>query len=375
MKTASAYIIYTPLDISLSVDILGGSLNQRYESVTGQHDPDRSITPLVLKPRLYVVDADHLIPNGDKTTDLVDCRWYESGTADESKRITLSTAGYSIGENGSLTVNKNVQADKPVNLFFTCAYIDPRGGNVYRKEESLTLSCTASADLRLSVELDAPANMPISPYKNYNERIITARVKNGETPIEVDGENVIGLWEVYDSTTKTFREASTEDIFIKEITQSSVTIERNYIDKEFLRYSVHHVLDPNTVKQCRVKMYRWYGQWDYKENIMRGRFLRPDTDEIEVKCHVENDKGHVDEPAKYFDLTHYLIRHEKGVEPKVIGYGESIIIPASMCSRDSHVVTTFGVECKQLTALRPACIGDDVITDGESVFCLSVPEE
>ena len=90
MKTASAYIIYTPLDISLSVDILGGSLNQRYESVTGQHDPDRSITPLVLKPRLYVVDADHLIPNGDKTTDLVDCRWYESGTADESNFIRQS---------------------------------------------------------------------------------------------------------------------------------------------------------------------------------------------------------------------------------------------------------------------------------------------
>ena len=41
MKTASAYILYTPLDISLLMLEVGGNTTQNKSNVTGEFDPDR----------------------------------------------------------------------------------------------------------------------------------------------------------------------------------------------------------------------------------------------------------------------------------------------------------------------------------------------
>ena len=49
MKTATAYIINTPLSVSLYMDIIGGGLEQT-KNADGLFDPDRTLFPLALRP-------------------------------------------------------------------------------------------------------------------------------------------------------------------------------------------------------------------------------------------------------------------------------------------------------------------------------------
>lgn len=377
MKTASAYILYQPLNIALTMDILGGSLNQHRDSLSGDFDPDRSITPLLLAPHLEVEDPDGIILVSDQSSNLIDCRWYTaSDDSDETQRITSDTSGFTLGESGRLTVWRNVAEYDPLNLFFSCAFIDPRSQRVYRKQYQLTLTSSVSVDLNLSLELDVADKMPISPFKNYSTRTITATLRNGERELPIDGVNFISRWYVWDKQARLWKIASTDYIFIDSITNSSITIDRRYIDRELLKLEVLCAAEASVAPLYkRVKMYRWYGQWDDRCVITRGKFVRPDTDEFEVLAIVDTDKGQVTNPAKYFDITHVFTTNERGAAQTIVGYGETVVVPASIAGKDPNVIPVFGIETKERTALRAVTIGGKEVQINGQTVCIQIPKE
>ena len=377
MKTASAYILYQPLSIALTMDMLGGSLTQRIDELSGDFDPDRAVTPLVLSPHLEVSDPDGIIVVSDQSSNLIDCRWYlASDDSDETKRITSSTSGFTLGDAGRLTVRRNVEDYAPLHLYFSCAFIDPRTQRIYRKQHQLTLTSTRSADLKLSLELDVADKMPISPFKNFGQRTIHATLRNGEDIIPIDGVNAFCRWLIWDKNNRVLNVASsTNDIFVDAITEDSITVDRRYIDREVLVCEVWHVLNPDKRLRKRVKMYRWYGAWDDRCVITRGKFVRPDTDEFEVMAIVDTDKGQVANPVNYFDITHIFTTNERGAPQTVVGYGESVVIPAGIAGKDPNVIPVFGIETKERTALRAVTIGGkDVQINGKTV-CIQIPKE
>lgn len=103
MKTASAYILYQPLSVSLFMDEVGGSSTQRKNNVNGEFDPDRTLFPLILRPRLIIKDPDHVLQDGDQTSSLIDTRWY-IGSNESGTRITKDTSGFTLGTYGELSV-------------------------------------------------------------------------------------------------------------------------------------------------------------------------------------------------------------------------------------------------------------------------------
>lgn len=376
MKTASAYILYQPLNIALTMEILGGSLNQHRDSLSGDFDPDRSITPLLLAPHLEVEDPDGIILVSDQSSNLIDCRWYTaSDDSDETQRITSDTSGFTLGECGRLTVWRNVLESSPLNLYFSCAFIDPRTQHVYRKQYQLTLTTSASVDLNLSLELNVADKMPISPFKNFSTRTITATLRNGENELVIDGVTFMSRWSVWNRESRVWQIASTDYIFIDAITDSSITIDRRYIDREVLMCEVWYAADVSIAPVYkRVKVYRWYGQWDDRCVITRGKFVRPDTDEFEVVAIVDTDKGQVTDPAKYFDITHIFTTNERGAVQTVVGYGEMVVVPAGIAGKDPNVIPVFGIETKERTALRAVTIGGkEVQIDGQTI-CIQIPK-
>lgn len=377
MKTASAYIVYQPLNIALTMDMLGGSLTQRLDGLSGDFDPDRSITPLVLAPHLEVSDPDGIILVSDQSSNLIDCRWYLStDDSDETLRITPDTSGFTLGDAGRLTVWRNVQSYDPLQLFFSCAFIDPRTQRIYRKQYQLTLTTAESVDLNLSLEWDVADKMPISPFKNFGTRVIKATLRNGEHEVAIDGVNFLSRWHVWDQDARTWKIASTNYLFIDAITEDSITIDRRYIDREVLMLQVFYAHDmSNQPLSKRVKIYRWYGQWDDRCVITRGKFVRPDTDEFEVLALVDTDKGQVSNPSRFFDITHIFTTNERGAAQTVVGYGETVVVPASIAGKDPNVIPVFGIETKERTALRAVTIGGkEIQIDGQAV-CIQIPKE
>lgn len=361
MKTASAYILYTPLTLSLYMDVVGGSLSQRKDGLTGMFDPDRSLFPVMLRPRLEVLDADNIVAPGDHTSDLIDCRWY-IGHDSSGERITQSTSGFSIGAHGALTVQRNVEPSMPLTLFFSCAFLDPRTNKPYRKTHLVTLTSALGTELALSISIDAAKKMAVSPFLTNMHRTITATFRNGESA--VPDELSVYRWEVLDGTA--WRAVTADDLFyVSGQGTKSLTIDRAYIDKEFIRVVACPTAFPDKSVEAHTKIYRWYGQWDEREILTRGKFVRATTKEIEVCCAIDTPKGEVVSPGDYFDITHILTTNENGAPQQVIGYGGRVVVPASIVGKDPNVIPVFGCDVKERTALR-ACVidGKEVTLDG-----------
>lgn len=74
-------------------------------------------------------------------------------------------------------------------------------------------------------------------------------------------------------------------------------------------------------------------------------------------------------------MTHIFTTNEKGAPEKVIGYGESVVVPASIVGKDPNVIPIFGTEVKERTALR-ACLvsGKKALINGK-IMCIQIPKE
>lgn len=373
MKTTSGYILFNPLSVALFLDEIGGSTSQRKSNVSGEFDPDRTLFPLVLRPRLVVKDPDHVLNDGEHTINLIDTRWY-IGSSENGTRITKDTEGLSIGENGELSVSRNVEPAVPLNLFFTCGYIDTRTKKTFRKTYLVTLTTTQATELNLSIEIDAARKMPVSPFKNQTNRVITATFRNGQETIA--DNKAVYLWKVQDKISKQLRTITADDLFyVSGQGTKSITIDRRFIDKELIQVEAYHVADPGRIVHAHTKIFRWYGQWDERVAITRGKFIRPDTREIEVVAIVDTPRGQVTDPADYYDITHIFTTNEAGAPERVIGYGERVVVPASIAGKDPNVIPVFGVEVKERTALRACTVNGKVAMINGKITCLQIPVE
>ena len=371
MKTATAYIIYDPLVLSFSIVETGGSTVQRKDALTGGFDPDRTLFPLVLKPLLEVQDPNHVLEDGDHSDKLIDCRWY-IGSDENGTRIDSSTSGLTPGTGGTLTVSRNVEPSMPLNLFFTCAYIDARTQNTFRKSMSLALSSVLATELNLSLEIDAAAKMPVSPFKTHRRRTITATLRNGDETVSDD--DAVYVWNVLDASTRQMRAITDDDLFyVSGQGTKALTVDRRFIDKELIEVVACHSAVPSRTVSARTKAFRWYGQWDDEVRITRGKYIRTDTTEIEVQALVNTPKGIVDSPADYYDITHVQTSSVSGAPQTVIGYGESVTVPRSSVGSDPNARPVFGIETRERTALRACLIdGSACLVDG-AVMCISIP--
>lgn len=371
MKTASAYIVYDALSLSFSVDVVGGSLTQRKDALTGKFDPDRTLFPLMFQPSLAVRDPDHVLTDGDHTSKLIDCRWYE-GTDETGLLIGSDTPGYVPGAYGRLVVKKNVEPDRPLNLYFTCAYIDARTGKPFRKTMGFTLDTVAKQEVNLNLEIDAASKLLVSPFKTHAQRRITATLRNGQD--EVPDELAVYLWTVQDDETRKMRPITEDDPFyVSGQHTKSLLVDRRYIDKELVEVQAHLKALPEKVVSAHTKMMRWYGQWEENEYITRGKFIRPETMEIEVQAVVNTPKGAVTNPVDYFDITHYRTGKYVGAPLLEVGVGEKVVVPRSSIGSDPERCAVFGCEVYERSALRPLCLnGSELSVNGKRI-CIQVP--
>ena len=166
---------WTPLIDRFGILVEAGSKTQFYYTNEGQFIPSRAVTPLKLVASLHIVDPDGQITTGNKVSSC-DVKWYE-GSYDT--QITADMSGYTLGEDKSLTVSKNVLPNNPLQILVRCTYIDPRNGNTLVYEDSCSLNSISKTDNVHSVTLDKPAKMLFNPISDDSTVMITATLKLG----------------------------------------------------------------------------------------------------------------------------------------------------------------------------------------------------
>lgn len=149
-------VAYSPLRVSVGMQVTEGVLTQEYDPGASEYAPDRRIRPTAILPVVSVSDPAGLLAGGVANAMLADIYWYE-GEASEANVILDSNPDYDIdkaSENtnrGRITVYKNVPFNQPLTLVFKAVLVDMAGGKVRRK-----VNVMGSVDLTTSTASSSP---------------------------------------------------------------------------------------------------------------------------------------------------------------------------------------------------------------------------
>lgn len=162
---------FAPLE--LFADIVtagsGSGVTQVYDGATGEHEPDRSITPLVLVPYVLAEAPDGSFSGGDVREQLRNGRWYVNGTAIESATgwSGVFTVSQEAGTKWQLTVRRNFTPGERADLTFRAELADTRTGVLVPVTcGPVTLTCTERASDMWSLMTGGDTIMIYDPLRD-----------------------------------------------------------------------------------------------------------------------------------------------------------------------------------------------------------------
>lgn len=375
-------IVYDPLNISVSLLVQGGSLTQTHSAELSEFIPDREITPLVIVPDAFVQDPNGVIPDGQMKFSSVS--WYalpqdvaeqvSQGAilTDELSQylITAATAGYSVSEDGTLVVSKNVNYLEPEMLIFIGNYLDGRTGKVLRVQANAVLSTTSVAVVS-TLSLDKPASFVFNPVVDSGTRSIQASVAIGGQNPESLGISVAYWWYKVVSGVESL--ITDDDLFY----ESGQNTSRLVIDPEYVDGIVSIIckaefalpgssLPSAPTSGCltaRTAVLRRYPAYEFEHIVHGGVEVPSGATMVKNECVVTVGRQVLDSPLDYFNIVWYIKRAVYDADFTVIGYGESISIDASEFAYGADVALDV-IPFEPLGAMTDD--DDNIITDDDN---------
>lgn len=385
-KTKRIGVIYDPLNISTSLICRGGSLTQVHNAESDEFVPDRTLTPLVLHPEVYINDPNGIIPEG--IASLTGIMWYALPQDVASKvtekdfltgelsnyLISAASEGFSIANDGTLTVSMNVQYLEPVVLVFTANISDTRSGNIIRVQASATLSTTSIA-VAASLQLDKPASFLFNPMSDTGVRTISALLLLGGQAPDPDICRVAYWWYKLVEGIESLIDPD-NDLFYESGQGSSTLV----IDPRYVNGSVRIICKvayetedeplpetpPDDCLTAETTVIRRYPDYDFENYIHGGVEIPSGATVVKNECVVTVGRQVLDSASAWFSVQWSIRRAVTGSEWITLGYGDSILIDASEFSDGADI----GLEIEEIQPLKALANGDEILCINGKVLTL-----
>ncbi len=160
--------VYAPLNTAAQlVCISGGSpTTQVYNTVLGQYEPNRAITPCVIHPDVTAYASDGTWKYPQANTKLANMAWTVNGT--EISKVWTEGTDYSVGttgsERGDLKIMRNTGVSERFALQFSAEIVDERTNvNIPVTTDEVTLNTVAKADDAYSLALGDDETIMYNP--------------------------------------------------------------------------------------------------------------------------------------------------------------------------------------------------------------------
>lgn len=187
-------VLLSPFTESFYIDA-SDALQQWHYDQTGEYLPDRAISPLILSPRLSVVDPD---TDNIYQPSFYQVRWFLLNTATGEYDTEITTTeddedvDYVVLTTGELEVRKNVSENAPVSILCVATYIDPRNaGKTYTCREKVQLTTHLDTTVNSpEVEIDQESTVKYNPFIDLSSRFVfNATVRIGDTEVSTTAED------------------------------------------------------------------------------------------------------------------------------------------------------------------------------------------
>lgn len=323
---------WTPLVTRFGIVCEAGSKTQFYYVNANQYIPSRAVTPLVLKAALHVVDPDGKLPTGDKISSC-DVKWYESNY---DTQISADTTGYTLGDDGSLTVNKNVHPNSPLMLLCRATYVDPRNGNTLVYEDRANLSSISKSDKTLTIFTDQAPKVTFNPLTDSSTFTVTATLKLGSEA--VPDSNAKYWWYVVNNGVETLIDKSETALeYVSGQGTKTLTINAMYTNQSIYRVKATNYEGtapstcPANAPSTDVALIYWLP--DVRANVYtpNSSVIRKGDTYKTFKCelYTNRDLLTAQQMQDYYLIRWYKKPTTAGGTATHLGDGSSITVPTS----------------------------------------------
>ena len=385
-KTKRRGVIYDPLNISTSLTCRGGSLTQVHNAESDELVPDRALTPLVLHPEVYINDPNGIIPDG--IASLSGILWYalpqdvasnvtekDFLTGELSKYlISAASEGFSIANDGTLTVSRNIHYLEPVVLIFTATIGDTRSGNIIRVQATATLSTTSIA-VAASLQLDKPASFMFNPISDTGVRTISAFLSlGGQTP-DPDICRVAYWWYKLVGGIESIIEPEDDLFYESGQGTSTLVIDPRYVDGSIrIICKATYVTEdeplpdapPDDCLKAETTVIRRYPDYDFDHYIHGGVEIPSGATVVKNECVITVGRQVLDSASAWFSVKWSIKRAVTSAEWITLGYGDSIFIDASEFTDGADVE----LEIEEIQPLKALANGDEILCINGQVLTL-----
>jgi hypothetical protein len=360
LKSTGGKVVHAPLSFAFNMLELGGSYIQKYNTVFGTYEPNRSVAPYMLKPQLVISDPENNIPSGDYASFLTNVLWtltiYKNGIG---SKLTKGT-DYTVDTTNALTFSKNVSTDEIVTVDFGADYLNKTRGEVSHFTWSRSISTMAETEMNINITVKASSKINFSPFKKFGQFPIEAVLKNGDT--ELDTSQCTFHWQVFDDTTKKWIDIQDEELwYVSGKDTSTLVVDQDYLQHEIIRVTAFPVADKDKQDSEALLLRRRYGQWEDTPQFAYAKFIMKDMQQALAKVKVTNRQGDIQDPTLYFDIE-ILYRESPSASWKSIAYGTEAFIQRDQMTTNHEV----GDICREKTAYLPIELQDGSILVDET---------
>lgn len=370
IKKNGGRIVHSPLSFSFQMLELGGSFVQKFSTLTGEYVPDRTEFPYLLKPQLYITDPDGITPTGEYTSYLRNVIW--TLTSYFGSQATRLVAGVDYTVNASthaLRLERNVNVEEILHIEFVADYLDKTRNETTQFKWHKDLTTISEDEYKLSLVLDHPSKVDLSPLKFRALIPITAQLKNGAD--DVSDAKCSYLWQIFNKTTSQWETIDDDELWYQSGKNSkTLVVKQDFLQHVVLRVSASINDDNTQQKNQSLLLRRWYGQYEPESFFATGKYIFLDTQQIVLGAKVTNRQGIIANPTRYFDMELFYRKSETD-EWNSIGYGEEVIVP-----RDSQTANhQVGLLCRELSAFVPLELPDGSLltTEDDKLYVAQFP--
>ena len=372
LRKNSGRVVYSPLSYIFQILEMGGSAMQKYDATTSSYIPNREATPFILQPSLIISDPDGIVSTTDYVSHMNSVAWtltFVNGTTQTV--MPRSTAGgdtlYEVDAlTHRLTIFLNLNPGQLIHVKFSGKYTDTRRNEVQEFEWERDLGCEAQTDM--NVTLDAGRwrhNVLLLPMKHWGQFGIPVQLRNGKDAIP--DARCTYQWQWWDETNRTWSQDFSEQSWLVSGEQTKeIIVDQDFIQKVILRVKATAFGNNATTQYWTTRLRRWYGQFDYDVEFLRGKYIFHDSNIVVLNAWIATGKGQLSSPCKYFDMELFFAVGNSPWES--VGYGEEAIIQRSDLQSGQPRA---GILVRELSAMRAIALDNGNLLchdDGRPIF-------
>lgn len=371
IRSSQGRLVFQPITLTFDVTVLGGAYSQSYNVDSGQFEPDRSLTPLILAPSLVVIDPDFPENSGEKSGKLTNISWKVTGSSN-SGTWKIGSDYVVDGNTNRLIIYGNLKQDSVGKIVLTANYYDNVRARVNTLNWQCELSCKSIVSRKLDLRCPERGLNRLDVFRLPTSYTLNAQLSNNGS--DIADANVAYKWQVLIDNAFVDINSQRDLWYRSGAALKTLTVDPRYIGDVCVRCTAYHKSYPTEKYYQSCRLIRYYGQYEDSWLWEAGQLKFVDTAYAQGRVVINRKhEGEISNPERFFDIEVFY-DNDNGMGWQHVAHGVRGRVEKNMFPVDAAHRDRFGWIVREKTELTALSINGQAVTINGEIGVLSVPK-